>query len=113
MTFQWVYSCAVALVLPGALPWQDSIRKIVSSPRLVKVENPTQEHRMAGKKFLHPVAKVAVCAAGMLIMAYFLVPSFLDGSFGDRTDVVRLLVFLGFTYLLVRSIMDLISKERP
>lgn len=68
---------------------------------------------MAGKKFLHPLTKVGLCAAGMLLMGYFLVPSLLSGSLADQTDIVRLLVFLGFTYLLIRSIMDFVSKQQP
>jgi len=68
---------------------------------------------MAGKNFLHPLTKIALCTAGMLLMGYFLAPSILSGSLADRTDIVRLLVFLGFTYLLIRSIMDFVSKEQP
>jgi hypothetical protein len=67
---------------------------------------------MAGKKFLNPVVKVGLCAVGMLIMGYFLVSSVSSGSFGDRTDIARLIVFVGFAYLFIRSIADVVAQRK-
>lgn len=62
---------------------------------------------MQGKRFLNPIVKIVLCVAGMLTMGYFLYPVLLGSSPWDRLAIVRGLVFLGFTYLLIRSIRDL------
>lgn len=67
---------------------------------------------MTGKRFLNPAAKIVLCALGMLIMGYFLVSSVLSESFGDKTDVARVIVFLGFTYLLIQSVKDLVVRPK-
>jgi len=61
---------------------------------------------MAGKKFLNPFAKIILCAMGMLVMGYFLFPAIQSGDYYDRMTIVRGLVFLAFSFLLVRSIAE-------
>jgi hypothetical protein len=65
---------------------------------------------MAGLKFLNPILKMMICIAGMLIMGYYLYDSLLQGLY-ETITVVRALVFVGFSYLLVQSIGELI-KDR-
>lgn len=62
---------------------------------------------MPGKRFLNPVVKIILCAAGMVTMGYFLYPVVLSDSPVDRLVLVRGLVFLGFAYLLAQGIRDL------
>jgi len=64
---------------------------------------------MAGKKFLNPILKIVLCLVGMMLMGYFLYGSIQAGEPSDRVTIVRALVFLGFTYLLVQSIKDLMT----
>jgi hypothetical protein len=64
---------------------------------------------MAGKKFLNPVWKIAICVAGMLIMGYFLYSSIRSETFDDHLTILRALVFLGFTYLLAGSIKQMLQ----
>ena len=66
---------------------------------------------MAGKKFLNPIVKIALCSLGMVLMGYFLVPAIQSGNFDDRLTIVRALVFLVFGFLLVRSIGE-VSRRR-
>lgn len=70
---------------------------------------PGQE--MVGKKFLNPILKIVICVLGMLAMGYFLYPSVLSGTFEDNLTIVRSLVFLGFTYLLVQSIKQILGRR--
>lgn len=65
---------------------------------------------MAGLKFLNPILKMMICIAGMLIMGYYLYDSLLQGLY-ETITLVRALVFVGFSYLLVQSIGELI-KDR-
>jgi len=61
---------------------------------------------MAGAKFLKPTSKIVLCLLGMLIMAYFLYPDLAAGTLSDRMTILRIAVFLGFTYLLVQSVRE-------
>jgi len=63
---------------------------------------------MAGKKFLNSYLKIAICVLGMAIMAYFLWPAIQEGKLSENLTMVRGLVFLGFGYLLVQSVRELI-----
>jgi hypothetical protein len=47
----------------------------------------------------------------MLILGYFIASTFRDGTFGDLTDLLRLVVFLGFAFLLVRGILDIVRHK--
>jgi len=62
---------------------------------------------VAGLKFLNPLVKVILCTLGMAVMGYFLYDAFLRGELNETTNVVRALVFLGFSYLLIQSLKDL------
>jgi hypothetical protein len=66
---------------------------------------------MAGKEFLNPILKTVICIAGMLAMGYFLYPSVRSGIIEDNLTILRALVFLGFTYLLVQSIKQMIERR--
>jgi len=62
---------------------------------------------MAGKKFLHPLSKIILCAIGTFVVGYFLLSAIQSGDYHDRMTIVRGLVFLAFSFLLVRSISEL------
>ncbi len=66
---------------------------------------------MAGNKFLNPILKMAICITGMFVMGYFLYPSVRSGTIEDNLTILRALVFLGFTYLLVQSIKQIIERR--
>jgi hypothetical protein len=63
---------------------------------------------MATKDFLNVYIKIALCLLGMGLMAYFIYPSVQAGEFSDHLTIVRVLVFLGFSYLLVQSVRKLL-----
>ncbi len=65
---------------------------------------------MAGSKFLNPYAKMVICALGMALMAYVLYPSIESGQFNDGLAIGRALVFLGFAYLLVQSVRQIMNR---
>lgn len=66
---------------------------------------------MAGKKFLNPILKIAICISGMLVVGYFLYPSVQSGTIEDNLTVLRALVFIGFTYLLGQSIKQMLERR--
>lgn len=59
---------------------------------------------MAGAKFLNQHVKIAICAVGMLCMGYLLYPALAAGEVTDRITIGRGLVFLAFTFFLVRNL---------
>ncbi len=65
---------------------------------------------MAGKRFLNPLLKTVLCIVGMVVLAYHLSPDIMSGNFDDHMTLLRLVVFLGFTYLLVQSVRDVIDR---
>ncbi len=66
---------------------------------------------MAGKKFLNPIFKIAICITGMVVIGYFLYPSVQSGTIEDSLTVLRALVFIGFTYLLGQSIKEILERR--
>lgn len=66
---------------------------------------------MAGKKFLNPFLRIAICIMGMLVTGYFLYPSVQSGTVEDSLTVMRALVFIGFTYLLGQSIKQMLERR--
>ena len=68
---------------------------------------------MNGKKFLNPYAKVILCVLGMLCIGYYVLIQIQSGLIYDNLliFIIRVIVFLGFTYLLVRSISDLVKSD--
>ncbi len=67
---------------------------------------------MAGKRFLNPLLKSFICIAGMAIMALFLYPALQQGSEWDTMFYLRVVVFLGFLYLLVQSVRQIFRPSR-
>lgn len=65
---------------------------------------------MAGRKFLNPLVKVVLCVMGVASMAYLLYPDIMRGDFSDRLTIVRVLVFLGFSYLLAQSVKEILNR---
>jgi hypothetical protein len=63
---------------------------------------------MAGKKFLNSYLKIFICAIGMSVMAYYLYPAMQAGELHDKLNLIRAIVFLGFTYLLVQSVREVL-----
>jgi hypothetical protein len=69
---------------------------------------------MAGKKFLNPVLKATLCSAGILSMAYLLVPQVQSGGPYDYLTLARALVLAGFVYLLGQTIKEMLkARENP
>jgi hypothetical protein len=66
---------------------------------------------MAGKRFLNPYLKIMLCSAGMIVMGYFLYTSVWNGATYDHLTIARALVFLGFTYLLVQALRELLANS--
>lgn len=66
---------------------------------------------MAGKKFLNPIVKIALCVIGMVTMGVFLYPAILSGNLSEFLMIVRLVVFIGFGYLLVQGVRDLLARS--
>lgn len=67
---------------------------------------------MAGKHFLNPILKIILCALGMLVIGYYLVRSIGNNSIYDSFTILRILVIVGFAYLLVQSIRQLLHQRR-
>jgi hypothetical protein len=65
---------------------------------------------MAGNRFLNPLLKVVLCSLGMIVMACFIYLSMKDGAEYDYLTIGRVLVFLGFTYLLVQSLRQVLRR---
>jgi hypothetical protein len=66
---------------------------------------------MLGKEFLNPTLKIILCLAGMVVMGYYLNDAIQTETFSDKLTIVRALVFLGFSFLLVRSVKDMIGPS--
>jgi len=64
---------------------------------------------MAEKKFLNPVLKAALCSLGIGAMAYLLIPQVGSGDPYDYLTLARSLVLLGFVYLLVQSVREILK----
>jgi hypothetical protein len=67
---------------------------------------------MAGKKFLNPLLKIVLCIVGMVVLAYHASPEIAVGNLNDHMTVLRLLVFAGFTYLLVQSVREVLDRSQ-
>ncbi len=65
---------------------------------------------MAARNFLNPYLKIMLCLAGMIVMGYFLYTPFEDWATYDHLTIARALVFLGFTYLLVQTLRELLRN---
>jgi hypothetical protein len=67
---------------------------------------------MGGPKFLNPYLKVVICAVGVVSMAYLVYPDLIAGRFSDTLTAVRVLVMIGFGYLLAKSVGQLIADRQ-
>ena len=66
---------------------------------------------MAGDKFLNPILKAAVCSIGTVIMAYLVIVQIGAGGPYDHLAFARILVLLGFLYLLVQSVRQIFQRR--
>jgi hypothetical protein len=64
---------------------------------------------MAGKNFLNPLLKMILCSIGIFAMAYYLIPALQSDKPIETLDGIRGLVLLGFGYLLIQSLRQLIK----
>jgi hypothetical protein len=65
---------------------------------------------MAAKRFLNPILKSFICVAGMGTMGLFIHPVLQTGVEWDSIFYVRVVVFLGFSYLLFQSVRQLLGS---
>ncbi len=66
---------------------------------------------MAGLKFLNPILKAILCGIGIGVMGYYLYDAFQNGQAMERLNIVRGLVFLGFCYLMYRSLKEVVDAS--
>ena len=66
---------------------------------------------MAGMRFLNPYLKVVICLIGISLMAYLLYPDIQAGLLYDIAIIGRLLLFIGFVYLLAKSVKQIIGRQ--
>ena len=62
---------------------------------------------MAGDKFLNPILKAALCSIGTVTMAYLVIAQIGAGGPYDYLAFARVMVLMGFLYLLVQSIRQI------
>ncbi len=67
---------------------------------------------MSGKRFLNPFLKVVLSLIGMSAMGYQLYLWLGSDAAYDNLAIVRALVFLGFSYLLVQSVRQILSPGK-
>jgi len=63
---------------------------------------------MAGKRFLNSYLKIVICVLGMAAMGYYLYPAFETGDLTEKLNVIRGLVFIGFAYLFIQSVKEVL-----
>jgi hypothetical protein len=66
---------------------------------------------MAGDKFLNPILKAALCSIGTVTMAYLVIAQIEAGGPYDHLAFARILVLLGFLYLLVQSVRQIFQRR--
>ena len=66
---------------------------------------------MAGDKFLNPILKAALCSIGTVTLAYLVIAQIGAGGPYDYLAFARVLVLLGFLYLLVQSIRQIFQSR--
>ena len=70
---------------------------------------------MAGKKFLNPTLKIIICLFGIILLGYFIIEPLNEAIFHngpvDRFLVGRILVVIGFLYLLIQSGREIVSNR--
>ncbi|MFH0959765.1 MAG: hypothetical protein V1897_13795 [Pseudomonadota bacterium] len=67
---------------------------------------------MAGKKFLNPTIKIVICVSALTLLGYFVIDPLQDAIFRngpiDKFLIGRILVMMGFVYLLIQSLRELL-----
>ncbi len=66
---------------------------------------------MAGDKFLNPILKAALCSIGTVTLAYLVIAQIGAGGPYDYLAFARVMVLLGFLYLLVQSIRQIFQSR--
>lgn len=66
---------------------------------------------MAGKNFLNPLLKMFLCAFGTSLMGFYVYGSLKSEAPMDTTLALRILVLIGFVYLLIQSARDFLGKR--
>ncbi|MGO9120186.1 MAG: hypothetical protein ACLQPD_21550 [Desulfomonilaceae bacterium] len=66
---------------------------------------------MAGDKFLNPILKAALCSIGTVTMGYLVIAQIGAGGPYDHLAFARVLVLLGFLYLLAQSIRQILQRR--
>jgi hypothetical protein len=64
---------------------------------------------MAGLKFLGGQTKVVICVIGMALMGYYLYPSIQEGFVADGVTILRVMVFVGFAFFLVKNLQAIFT----
>lgn len=66
---------------------------------------------MAGKKFLNPTIKIIICLLAIAVLSYFVVQEALfQNDLVNKFLIGRILVMIGFAYLLVQSLREMFRK---
>jgi TRAP-type C4-dicarboxylate transport system permease small subunit len=66
---------------------------------------------MAGKKFLNPTIKIIICLLAIAVLGYFVVQEALfQNDPVNKFLIGRILVMIGFAYLLVQSLREMFRK---
>jgi hypothetical protein len=67
---------------------------------------------MAGKKFLNPTIKIMICLLAIAVLGYFVVQeAIFQNDPVNKFLIGRILVMIGFTYLLVQSLRELLQNR--
>jgi hypothetical protein len=70
---------------------------------------------MAGKKFLNPALKIIICLVAIAILGYFVHEPLYEAVFSngpvDKILTARVLVLIGFVYLFVHSVRELLKRD--
>ncbi|MEI6133485.1 MAG: hypothetical protein WCP72_00805 [Desulfomonile sp.] len=67
---------------------------------------------MAGKKFLNPTIKIMICLSAITVLGYFVVQeAIFQNDPVNKFLIGRILVMIGFVYLLVQSLRELLQNR--
>ncbi len=67
---------------------------------------------MAGKKFLNPTIKIMICLSAITVLGYLVVQeAIFQNDPVNKFLIGRILVMIGFVYLLVQSLRELLQNR--
>ena len=67
---------------------------------------------MAGKKFLNPTIKIMICLSAIAVLGYLVVQeAIIQSDLVNKFFIGRILVMIGFVYLLVQSLRELLQNR--